>query len=121
MNTIPEKELKDRCTIDDIKRMVELAEGFEYQGDDEIFYNSLRVDKNILLFPLLIRRAVDGYNKKYAPDIIIDISARNLVLWKRDYIHHPGSKKFYFQNYQKENLTQAECACLHCLLDIFND
>lgn len=106
---ITEQELKEQCTLDIIKRMVELAEGFEYQGDDEIFYNSLRVDRNILLFPLLIHRAVEGMKIIYSdPE----------KLW---YNNTYGMQCFRFKNYQPESLTHAECAILDCLIDILKD
>ena len=113
---ITEHELKDKCTPDIIKRMVELAEGFEYQGDNEIFYNSLRVDRNIFLFPLLIHRAVEGWNMTNDIHSKIDIGYNGVfVCFDIDDIQ----KDYLIENYQPESLTQSECAILHCLLDVF--
>lgn len=119
MNTIPEKELKDHCTPDAIKWMVELAEGFEFIGDVKIYLNDEYIGsiKNIfcnkLAFSTLIRRAVDGWNEKN----------RNGISTHYDCIlYNSETPKLYkFKNYKKESLTLVECACLRCLLDIFEE
>ena len=112
-----EQQLKARCTNNDIKHMAILAEGFNHPGECifiETPYKiiSLRdIVNNKTEFPLLIRRAVDGWNEKQNDSILI-LDDRTKALPNKDY---------QFKNYQKENLTLVECACLHCLLDRFEE
>ena len=126
---ITEKELKDRCTPEFIKLICELAEGFEY-NDKKIEIEtptknhsstSLKTlcDQFILHlsdFPLLIHRAVEGWNKKQN-DRKLYIEINNNAVWKM--YNYEFIKCYMIINYQSENLTQCECALLHCLLDIF--
>jgi len=125
-NLTTEQQLKDDCTPDDIKCMVELAEGFEWSesihfGD---ISSSIKYSKNgeatvlatsWILFPLLIHRAVEGWNKKFE-DKNIWIGHKGI-----GYIQYYNPKDYEFKNYQPQSLTQAECAMLHCLLDIFKE
>ena len=117
-----EQELKDRCTPDAIKWMVELAEGFEcnelgncsyihvefngdWWDDEEIFESSV--------FPLLIHRAFEGYNRlNKGKEILrcINFIGRN----DTNYIAA-------YDDYQPQSLTHAECAILHCLLNGFEE
>lgn len=114
---ITEKELKDRCTPEIIKKMIELAEGFESTGYYSIDYNGVVYRSDAIefmrdVFPLLIHRAVEGWNKRN-----INVAG---VYFLAGYIeNHKNNNKFHFQDYQSTNLTQAECAMLHCLLDIY--
>jgi len=116
-----EKELKDQCTPDIIKKLCELAEGFNIYELVENVYKIKVVDLSIVyftmqsvehlnnIFPLLIYRAVEGWNKNGDPILI----ANNKVVYPMTV--------YLFNNYQPENLTHAECACLHCMLDIFKE
>jgi len=113
-----EQELKDQCTPDIIKRMVELAEGFEYKFFED-FKNrhewSDIIDK--VIFPLLIHRACEGWNKKNA-------HGDNVIIISDDFITYYGNEQggiYDFKNYQSESLTLCECAILDCLLDIFRE
>lgn len=114
-----EQELKKRCTPNIIKRMVELAEEFRIQDEQRIIFNNSFVTQNLIeiiyskIFPLLIYRAVEGFNRNSFPPIHIyqDCCILENVIPKR----------YYFKNYQPQSLTQAECAMLHCLLDIFEE
>ena len=120
-----EKELKDRCTPDIIKKMVELAEGFEFDDkyDHVLLTNNDRASIDdmmdyTIMFSTLIHRAVEGWNKK--------CGFNNGVVLYPDHIElniECGDKVFEFRylNYQLENLTALECACLHCLLEIFEE
>lgn len=118
MNT--EKKLKDRCTPAFIKWMVELAEGFEII--DEYYIN---FGKDITtpvmhifaspIFPLLIHRTVEGWNK--TNDLKIRIFDEEIHTKKR--LDHFAIGFYQFKNYQSQSLTKAECAMLHCLLDVF--
>ena len=78
-------------------------------------YNSQLFDKQSTLFdyyfPLLIRRAVEGWNKLY-PD------NRQIILYS-NCLTQKDSVLIKFDKYQPQSLTQAECAMLHCMLDIF--
>lgn len=110
---ITEKQLKDKCTPDIIKKMCELAEGFEISRDGWFYCKNVgfNIDDTIG-FPLLIHRAVSGWNKinRDAPIIISD-----------DFITYyhkvdDNSTDYDFENYQPENLTACECAMLDCLM-----
>lgn len=134
MNTITEQELKDRCTPDAIKWMVELAEGFELVDkkrtefskciyeyhiifNDHLVWNIYEIQHGVLAFSTLIRRAVDGWNK-INPESPINIY-KSCIEQIYDSEKYPDL--YQFKNYQKENLTQSECAMLDCLLDIFEE
>ena len=129
-----EKELKQRCTPEIIKRMVELAEGFEFiqdsKGDINLchikapdgfktYFGSIKDKEYTLNFSTLIHRAVEGWNKKDIEyQIRIDGDEVYIPMWEQG----ESSCKFFKKSsdYQKESLTQLECAMLDCLLDIFS-
>lgn len=124
-----EQELKDKCTPEFIKWMCEYAEGFEFIKDSswaggyyittketdyyQWSYNSLESDD--IVFPLLIHRAVEGWNK--TNDLKIRIFDEEIHTKKR--LDHFAIGFYQFKNYQPQSLTQAECTMLHCLLDVF--
>ena len=120
-----ETDLKNKCTPEFIKWMVELAERFEctefeLKTSYQIRYNSIALPyQDILMFPLLIHRAVEGWNKnnKGNPYIEIDDSS----IWVCSYNNNFKEFGFSFHEYQPRSLTQAECAMLDCLLDIFKE
>jgi hypothetical protein len=121
---ITEKELKERCTPDIIRKIVELAEGFEYQEDGghtckiinyrkyKIFYE---LDMRYCdIFPLLIHRAVEGWNKakiSYRDGIIIYDSY--IELWLDGF-----NKEYDAKTYRPDSLTALECALLDCLVEV---
>ena len=118
---ITEQQLKADCTPELIKKMVELAEGFEVDTDG-VFYNGIilpngtEVDFDIqheLLFSLLIHRAVEGWNRLNKAYIMTTDSfcytTTNL---------HQSEERRDFKNYQPTTLTQAECAMLDCLIEV---
>jgi len=119
---ITEQELKAMCTPDIIKKMVELAEGFEWREDIEFNNNLYYSHKDSewiwigsidsVQFPLLIHRAVEGINKKLDIQDQIIIGKFNVECSLYD---------CKFENYQPENLTQLECALLHCLIEILKE
>lgn len=124
MKTYTEQEIKAMCVPDIIKKMVDLAEGFEYTEKGNIFMYEMNFTPdenksdfilNRIAFPLLIHRAVEGFNKKHNPKKIIDISANNAISYAEN------SLKYWSQAYQPENLTQLECALLHCLIEILKE
>lgn len=114
---IKEQELKNKCTPEFTKWMCEHAEGFELfydeglqiidLNDDEFYIEDNTFLNNFSQFPLLIRRAVEG--------IKIIYSDPEKVWYNNIY----GMQCFRFKNYQPKSLTHAECAMLHCLLDVF--
>ena len=101
-------DLKQQITPEFIKKLCEFAEGFGYI--DYILSQSSDLEQvrfNNIIFPLLIHRAVEGIKIIYSdPE----------KLW---YNNIYGMQCFRFKNYQPEYLTQAECAMLDCLLEIF--
>lgn len=111
-----EQSLKNQCTPEFIKWMCEFAEGFEYKFFED-FKNRSDWSEVIhtVLLPLLIHRAVEGVEKHF-----ISIS-----YWKIRFQTDDGRnaviKEYLIENYQPQSLTQAECAMLHCLIDIFED
>lgn len=122
-----EQELKDQCTPEFIKWMCELAEGFKIYpnrilGQIEsvsgalftLEYNNILNDSSV--FPLLIHRAVEGWNKKYEESINI---YKDCVT--HDFYPVSHYLRYDFENYQPQSLTQAECAMLHCMLNIFKE
>ena len=134
---INEQELKDRCTPEFIKFMVELAEGFrdnttgnvviiDSPFDSWIFFNNENNSKELQnppkWFPLLIHRTAEGFNKANGETgqfgIYID---REKITFCDFKLNRNEEKEYKFKNYQPQSLTHAECAMLHCLLDIFEE
>lgn len=117
---ITEHELKEQCTPEFIKWMCELAEGFEFiDGRNEYNFNGYNTywdNFESSDFILLIHRAVEGWNKYKKGEDCIVISDDNLILWCADL---DDCKIYDFKEYQPQTLTQAECAELHCLIDVF--
>jgi len=121
---ITEQELKAMCTPDIIKKMVELAEGFEiiFESIDGIVAFRL-VDssrwyskESTIGFSTLIHRAVEEWNFTYNkiafyPDQLV----RNWNDGMMNRCNYPYSE------YQPETLTKLECALLHCLIEILKE
>jgi hypothetical protein len=127
---ITEAELKQECTPDVIKKVCELAEGFEWiekevlESDDCIWFGEEECPLDLLfvdplMFSTLIRRAIEGWNKKFIGSCIhINITHRRI----ESYITDSDNSSFYeIYDYQSENLTHAECAMLHCLIEILKE
>jgi hypothetical protein len=133
-NMIPESKLKADCTPDIIKKMVELAEGFEYYENEEgdKYYSHKKSEWipilvfNPVVFPLLIHRAVEGWNKNkkeesILKEIIVYDDSVKLIEYKES--REGGFDPFAivmkkFKNYQPSSFTPCECACLHCLIEV---
>lgn len=120
---ITESKLKADCTPEIIKRMVELAEGFKVDTDGTfyngtIFPNGMEIKFDIqndeLLFPLLIHRAVEGFNKDGVLTIYTDYCSA--MIYGRTALSYRS--RFLFNDYHPESLTPCECACLHCLIEV---
>ncbi len=123
---ITEQELKDRCTPEIIKKMCELANE-EYINE---FYFSRVCEQNFRVFPLLIHRAVEGWNKiqdKNCGNLFVNTNAVNIYTESgRDIISLSGVDETLYEainiydytDYQPKTLTRAECAILDCLLEV---
>ena len=129
---ITEQQLKADCTPELIKKMVELAEGFEVDTDG-VFYNGIilpngtEVDFDIqheLLFSLLIHRAVEGWNIIISNSPYcnaIDINCEAVIYRTKNNLHDmmgAEEREYLFKNYSPSSLTHAECAMLHCLQEV---
>jgi hypothetical protein len=133
---ILEQSLKQRCTPEIIKKMCELAEGFEIENGDLNLYGSRVCAGDLIMstmsaFPLLIHRAVEGWNRKkrdeifkeiviYKDKVCLDNYKLEIKQGYEDYYKYTLIDK-RFSNYQPESLTHVECAMLHCLIDIFEE
>jgi hypothetical protein len=129
---ITEQQLKADCTPDIIKKMVELTKVFEYMELPFPFikYNIIEqyIDKIIdsFILPLLIHRAVEGWNKNkkeesILKEIIVYDDSVKLIEYKES--REGGFEPFAivikkFENYQPSSFTPCECACLHCLIEV---
>lgn len=121
---ITEQELKDRCTPEFIKWMCEFAEGFKFiQCEDNYFsisvnnqeYGNIITDE--IIFPLLIHRAVEGWNKiNPCKPIQILCNCISFITDEDD----PASVEWGYDNEQYEpcHLTVCEMAIWDCLLNI---
>ena len=115
---ITEQQLKADCTPKIIKKMVELAEGFECAMEDPNYLAIYFKGKEViidspLVFSTLIHRAVEGWNRLNKAYIMTTDSfcytTTNL---------HQSEERRDFKNYQPTTLTQAECAMLDCLIEV---
>ena len=133
---ITEQDLKNKCTPEFTKWMCELAEGFEWRNENNVIW--IHVPSDIIMvgskyfsndsyFPLLIHRAVEGWNKdtRERNFKILCLSDRVVFIEIDKYGNMKGKRSdkdiYQFKNYQPSLLTQAECAELDCLLDIFKE
>ena len=112
-------ELREQTTSDIIKQFVELTEGFEWiDNRNEYSYNGYYNywdNFETTEFITLLHRAVEGWNKIDKSKNQINILTTCVQSWNII----KGLQDYVFENYKSENLTQAECAILHCLLDVF--
>lgn len=104
--------------------MVELAEGFGIDDDGEFIegvicpdgceYEFEDIMKLDIIFPLLIHRAVEGWNLHSKEYEQINIFKCGVGIFNRP----SGNKEYAFKNYSPSSLTHAECAMLHCLQEV---
>ncbi len=125
---ITEDQLKQDCTPEIIKKMVELAEGFNHPifilDENDTWERQINLIYDTYLFPLLIHRAVEGWNKKeesILKEIIVYNDSVKLIEYKES--REGGFDPFAivikkFENYQPSSFTPCECACLHCLIEV---
>lgn len=113
-------ELRDRTTPEFIKKMCELAEGFECNdnkikiGVDSCFFENIFEDFNAVVFSTLLHRAVEGWNKEHSDTWNKIIIFESTVEYYGGY----GDKSYIIKNYQPCHLTACEMAILDCLLEV---
>jgi hypothetical protein len=120
---IPESKLKSDCTPEIIKKMVDLAEGFEIDDSNIVYCGGMLTIElkkyfNFIVFPLLIHRAVEGWNKVNDGKISVH---DNYVEYQKNRIQVLQSymeMSYEFDEYSPSSLTHCECACLHCLIEV---
>jgi len=103
-----------------IKFCCEYAEGFEWRNK---FYFERLCEQNYYYFPLLLHRAVEGWNKKQKDGfniINIDYEKERVDILINKY-PMPEFKKYIFSDYQPSTLTVCEQAACDCLYDIFEE
>lgn len=90
---------------------------FCYGEDDLYNHHSIFTIKDTLAFSALIHRTAEEWNKNHAElSQIIHITNYRFNIT----FHNRNEDSVYpYYNYQSQSLTAAECALLHCLLDIF--
>lgn len=116
------QDLKRNVTPEFIKKLVELAEGFESVDslDGAIGLNIsmieddywMHVDRflNNYRFPLLLHRAVEGWNNINLTNmIVIDVS---------ELLKSCGLNRYKFNKYFSCHLTPYEMAILDCLQEV---
>ena len=120
-------DLQKKWTPEITKRAVELAEGFELDTDgdnigikdpfDNFYYFEDDIPKNMETFPLLLHRAVEGWNKDKKDNINngIFVDFDKILVWRL----RQKDESFDFKDYEPCHLTQGEMAIWDCLLDIF--
>ena len=126
---ITEQDLKQKCTPEIIKKMVKLAEGFEVTERQITVGNQLLISRGIKyninscettkdfsevmvkfsLFPLLLHRAVEGWNHDENTPYYIQICPHR--------ISYVGIM-YLFKDYHSRHLTACEMAIWDCLLEV---
>lgn len=116
-----QQQIESRVTPEIVKKMVELAGGFRcdnntiYSGNRNIMSGFSEILETTNMFPLLIHRAVEGWNKLGKMYVIITdryiYTTLNL---------HQGDSRYMFNNYQPTSLTTCELALLDCLVDVLS-
>ena len=116
------EELKQKWTPEITKRAVELAEGFCFSDDyTHIFYTEIEFCEiedisEWLAFPLLLHRAVEGWNKEYFGQKFIGISYDEIFLqeYKSGFI----IKNWIIEDYLPCHLTACEMVIMDCLSEV---
>ena len=124
-----EQQLKANCTPELIKKMVELAEGFECAMEDPNYLAIYFKGKEViidspLVFSTLIHRAVEGWNIIISNSPYcnaIDINCEAVIYRTKNNLHDmmgAEEKEYLFKDYSPSSLTHAESAMLHCLIEV---
>jgi hypothetical protein len=122
-----QKEIEEKLTPEIIKKMCELAEGYEFERDEDGYHGIINVSDDFYLLeniirdmadlPLLIHRAVEGWNNKFANNKLMIHMTYNMIhffsMTKPKHV-----TEFMFKNYQPSTLTACECALLDCLIEV---
>ena len=105
---IKEQELKDRRSHEFYEFIYKMC------GKDYLPLYSSELNFEIIHFPLLIHRAVAGWNL-FNENIRewIEVDKQQVSL----FMH--GVYRYEFKKYAPHILTSAECAMLHCLFDVY--
>jgi hypothetical protein len=115
------EQLKEQCTPEIIKKMSELAEGFDYAGLKDFTYSGHMYSLGSGAFPLLLHRAVEGFNKlnfKYREEKSVHLEI-NYPDEQIEFIKNERTQKiFLFEDYQPSHLTPCEMAILDCLIEV---
>ena len=106
-----------------LKKIVELADGFEWlDANKELLhapglklFGIIALIEDKIVYPLLLRRAVEGWNKKNPP---IDLNGTHLY-------HFPAGEEMMRLSYsayaQTDYLTPQERAIEACLIELLED
>lgn len=111
-------DLKQQITPEFIKKLCEFAEGFGYI--DYVLSQSSDLEQarfNNIIFPLLLHRAIEGWNKiNPCKPIQILCNCISFITDEDD----PASVEWGYDNEQYEpcHLTQCELAIWDCLLEV---
>lgn len=116
-------QLKKKLTPEIIQRMVELAKGFGWDHFDNPYYivkfdqkKWFIADFKWVHFPLLLHRAVEGWNKRNEKvyGLYIEVKRKEILYYRfEDTIHK--EKHYKFKDYIPCHLTACEMAILDCL------
>ncbi len=110
-----------------LKKIIELAEGFEQLKGNIAFESCIRYKEQICiitqieqwdLYPLLLRRAIEGWNKKHPIDADIVIDSAGIIWGKLD----DTCGSISYDDYPKtEYLTPQEQAIEACLIELLEE
>lgn len=130
MTQITFDQLRDRTTPEIIKKMCELAEGFEWISSsmlkdfalkfNNINYYAEEYDFEYEIFPLLLHRCVEGWNKSKHT---VDRTTEQVIVIQHGYLFRflsEHGKPYDFDNYLPCHLTACEMAIWDCLIDVLS-
>lgn len=121
LRTFP--ELEKKFTLGIVKRCVEYAKGFDRVEKSGIKYflgyesgfRNITDFLNSGLFPLLLHRAVEGWNKKSDGHLRFIIQDKDCL---SVFVNESDRKLFKYNNYQPCHLTACEMAIMDCLCEV---
>ena len=112
-----------------LKKVIELAEGFEVVEDVEGIGDVCNYDRSIMSspldeiheychYPIILRRAVEGWNNKHPIDADIVIDSAGIIWGKLD----DTCGSISYDDYPKtEYLTPCEQAIEACLIELLEE
>lgn len=117
-----EEDLKPEITLEFIKDLCELAEGFKIKGNIICLHelNCAEYEKltQWILFPLLLHRAVEGWNNQNQGQISIYSDYIEYKKYSKQIIDGTMESSYDFKDYQPCHLTPCEMAILDCLPEV---